>query len=193
MIKENEINALQREDILLFEKIQKGNYEGIDMLFKKYYKNLCRFGAAYEPNSHVVEEKVADVFISLWNNRSNLNKIINPKSYIYVIVKNNLRKKNKINFTNKSFVDDPFIVQSLSPSIEDEIIAREQMEINQNIIRNILNDIPKRTLQIFELSRIDGFKYKEISELMEISPKTVENHIGMALKHISKGLASYKI
>ncbi len=183
---------LVNEDFLLFEQIQLGNSKALDGLFKKYYKSLCRFGAMYESNIHIVEEKVDDVFITLWKNRNKLNKINNPKSYIYVILKNNLIKKNEKHQTRQIYQEDQLESSSLYPSVEDEIIADEQNQINKKIISNILNGIPKRTRQIFEMSRIDGFKYKEISELLDVAPKTVENHIGLALKYICKELASYK-
>lgn len=188
MTKQNKAKELISEDMLLFKKINKGDYEAITLLFKKYYKDLCNFGKTYETNIHVIEEKVADVFIALWDNKNKLNEINNPKSYLYVIVKNNLRKITTTHYVDTIRINNHF----KTPSIEDEIIIKEQMEINKNIITNILDDIPKRTRQVFELSRIDGFKYKEISELLEISPKTVENHMGLALKYINKSMSKYK-
>ena len=79
-----------------------------------------------------------------------------------------------------------------SPSREQEIIENEQKEINTNLIREILDVIPKKSRQAFELSRIDSLKYKEIAEILNVTPKTVENHIAIALKYISKALESYK-
>ena len=79
-----------------------------------------------------------------------------------------------------------------SPSREQEIIENEQKEINTNLIREILDVIPKKSRQAFELSRIDGLKYKEISVILNVTPKTVENHIAIALKYISKALESHK-
>ena len=64
--------------------------------------------------------------------------------------------------------------------------------MNTNLIREILDIIPKKSRQAFELSRIDGLKYKEIAEILNVTPKTVENHIAIALKFISRTLESYK-
>lgn len=191
-IKEAKVSKGLDEDLLLFKQIQIGNSKAVDLLFKKYYKSLCRFGTLYESNTHIIEEKASDVFIKLWHDRNKLNTIKNPKSYIYVILKNSLRKSCKKYKTIQILHEEQFETQNLYPSIEDEIIANEQLEINRHIIRSILDEIPKRTRQVFEMSRIDGFKYREISELLDITPKTVENHIGLALKHISKGLIFYK-
>ncbi|MFI2743257.1 RNA polymerase sigma-70 factor [Zhouia sp. PK063] len=193
--KANTISFIATEftDRNLFQSIALGNYEAMDVLFNKYYHKLCRFGLLYEDDMYVIEEKVADVFMQLWNNRHTLTTIENPKSYIYVIVKNSLRKiTQKEKFRQEIDEQTTAVYGMSSPSVEEEIIDMEQKEINKNLIKDILKDMPKKSRQIFEMSRIDGFKYKEISELLHISPKTVENHIAIALKYISKGLLIHK-
>jgi RNA polymerase sigma-70 factor (family 1) len=179
-------------DDYLFQQIRNGKYGAMELFFNRYYTPLCRFGLTYEKNACIVEEKVADIFIQLWNNRNILDKIKNPKSYIYVVVKNSLKTVRKSEQFHQQ-IDETINSNSLfSPSWEQEIIENEQKAINTNLIREILAVIPKKSRQAFELSRIDGLKYKEISVILNVSPKTVENHIAIALKHISKALASYK-
>lgn len=179
-------------DDYLFQQIRNGQQEAMGLFFNRYYTRLCRFGLGYESDSCLVEEKVADVFIELWNNRNTLDKIRNPKSYIYVVVKNSLKKVQKFELFHQQ-IDETKVIDSVSiPSIEEEIIDDEQKEFNKNMIREILDIIPKKSRQVFELSRIDGLKYKEISEILNVTPKTVENHIGLALKYISKALLSYQ-
>tara|TARA_B000000441_G_C21709081_1_gene331245 strand:- start:629 stop:1222 length:594 start_codon:yes stop_codon:yes gene_type:complete len=182
-------NAL-KEDLDLFQQISQGQYAALELLFNKYYNALCRFGLSYQKDINIIEEKVSDVFILLWNKRKELNQIEKPKSYIYVIAKNSLKKPAK---SHLIFSIDTQQQRNIlfSPSTEDEIIDKEQKEINAQIIQSILNSIPKKSRKIFELSRIDGFKYHEISEIMDISPRTVENHIALAMKYISKGLKQF--
>ncbi|WP_010136616.1 sigma-70 family RNA polymerase sigma factor [Ochrovirga pacifica] len=185
-------NLVWEEDITLFSNIKKGNNKAIEKLYNKYYHSLCRFGALYESNNHIVEENVNDVFMYLWDNKQKLNEIKKPKSYLYVILKNKLKKTSK-DYQVKSLDQyEQFDSCTSELNVEEHIIANEQSRINKVIISNILKKIPSRTRQVFEMSRLDGFKYKEISELLDITPKTVENHIGIALKYISKELANIK-
>jgi RNA polymerase sigma factor (sigma-70 family) len=179
-------------DDYLFQQIRNDQQEAMELLFNRYYARLCRFGLGYESNYCLVEEKVADVFIELWNNRNILDRIRNPKSYIYVVVKNSLKKTQKLEQFHQPLEETKIINTMSIPSIETEIIDNEQKEMNSNMIREILNVIPKKSRQAFELSRIDGLKYKEISEILGITPKTVENHIALALKYISKALMTYE-
>jgi len=179
-------------DDYLFQQIRNGQYEAMELFFNRYYAPLCRFGMSYESNSCLVEEKVADIFIQLWTNRNILDKIKNPKSYIYVIVKNSLKTARKSQQFCQQIDETKTINSMFSPSREQEIIENEQKEMNSNLIREILDIIPKKSRQAFELSRIDGLKYKEIAEILNVTPKTVENHIAIALKFISRTLESYK-
>lgn len=179
-------------DDYLFQQIRNGQYEAMELFFNRYYTPLCRFGLSYESNSCLVEEKVADIFIQLWNNRNLLDKIKNPKSYIYVVVKNSLKTVRKSEQFHQQIDESKTNITMFSPSREQEIIENEQKEINTNLIREILDVIPKKSRQAFELSRIDGLKYKEISIILNVTPKTVENHIAIALKYISKALDSHK-
>jgi RNA polymerase sigma factor (sigma-70 family) len=179
-------------DDYLFQQIQNGKYEAMELFFNRYYTPLCRFGLSYEKNACLVEEKVADIFIQLWTNRNILDKIKNPKSYIYVIVKNSLKTARRAELFHQQIDETKTINSMFSPSREQEIIENEQKEMNTNLIREILEIIPKKSRQAFELSRIDGLKYKEIAEILNVTPKTVENHVGIALKYISRALESYK-
>ena len=179
-------------DDYLFQQIRNGQYEAMELFFNRYYTPLCRFGLSYESNYCLVEEKVADIFIQLWTNRNILDKIKNPKSYIYVIVKNSLKTARKAEPFHQQIDESKTINSMFSPSREQEIIENEQKEMNTNLIREILDIIPKKSRQAFELSRIDGLKYKEIAEILNVTPKTVENHVAIALKYISRALESYK-
>lgn len=179
-------------DDYLFQQIRNGQYEAMEIFFNRYYTPLCRFGLSYESNSCLVEEKVADIFIQLWNSRNILDKIKNPKSYIYVVVKNSLKTVRKSEQFHQQIDESKTNNTMFSPSREQEIIENEEKEINTNLIREILDVIPTKSRQAFELSRIDGLKYKEISVILNVTPKTVENHIAIALKYISKALESHK-
>ncbi|MGO4903915.1 RNA polymerase sigma factor [Flavobacterium sp. W20_MBD1_R3] len=179
-------------DDYLFQQIRNGQYEAMELFFNRYYTPLCRFGMSYESNSCLVEEKVADIFIQLWTNRNILDKIKNPKSYIYVIVKNSLKTARKSEQFYQQIDETKPINSMFSPSREQEIIENEQKEMKTSLIREILDIIPKKSRQAFELSRIDGLKYKEIAEILNVTPKTVENHIAIALKYISRAMESYK-
>ncbi|RTY86243.1 RNA polymerase sigma factor [Flavobacterium sp. RSP15] len=174
----------------LFQKIRNGQYEAMEIFFSRYYIRLCRFGLSYETNFCLVEETVADVYIQLRNNRKLLDTIKNLKSYIYVIVKNNLKTARKSEQYRRQ-IDDTSTTLFLS-SRAQEIIENENNKLSIYLIIKALGFIPKKSRQAFKLSKIDGLKYKEIVEILNVTSKTVENHIAIARKYISIALESYK-
>ncbi len=177
-------------DAQLFLNIREEDREALDIFFNRYYNSLCRFGLLYENDLNIVEEEVADVFIHLWDNRRRLNEILNPRSYVYVVTRNRLKKRSGTDRRHEKMDEAPGLKLAL-PSVEEQIIEKEQREIDRNRISEILDEIPKKSRLVFELSRIDGLKYREISELLNISPRTVENHIATAMKSISRSLLSH--
>ncbi len=181
----------QMSDRYLFQQISEGNDNAMKFLFDKYYENLCQFCKIYEPNSANVEEKVADVFIQIWKNRDNLSKIINPKIYLYVSVRNSLKKTSKYEQVHCQLnINSEFTKDIPIPSTEELIIEKEQVNDLSKQIESILSKIPARSRQVFELSRIENLKYSEISKQLNISIKTVEVHMSTAIKLIRKYLKS---
>lgn len=184
------IGGPEFSDVRLFRSIKEGDYEAMDIFFNRYYNSLCRFGLLYESNADIVEEEVADVFIQLWNRRERLDEVMNPRSYVYVMTKNRMKKRVKTDHYHES-MDETSGLKLALPSVEEQIIEKEQKEIDRSKISEILDDIPKKSRLIFELSRVDGLKYREISELLNISPRTVENHMATAIKSISRSLLAH--
>ena len=171
----------QKSDLELFQLIKQREKGALEAVFNRYYESLCRFGIAYENDLDVVQEKVSDVFIQLWNSHDRIHEIQKPKPYLYVVVKNKLMEPvsyQKLKQTLDKGVEDEY---STSPSIEQEIIDQEQREMYVRKIQEILDQIPKKSRQIFEMSRLDELKYKEISEILGVSIKTVESHMAIAL------------
>lgn len=174
----------QKSDLELFQLIKQREKGALEAVFNRYYESLCRFGIAYENDLDVVQEKVSDVFIQLWNSHDRIHEIQKPKPYLYVVVKNKLMEPvsyQKLKQTLDKGVEDEY---STSPSIEQEIIDQEQREMYVRKIQGILDQIPKKSRQIFEMSRLDELKYKEISEILGVSIKTVESHMAIALRTI---------
>lgn len=168
-----------KTDIELFREIKRGSQKSFEQLFDKYYQQLCSFCDFYVKDSSLSEELVADAFATVWIKRKELIIKSNVKNYLYTIAKNNslgyLRKK-KIETLPITEQTESKNVSACTP--ERNIIQQEQNER----ISHILDVLSPKTRKVFELHKFEGFKYKEIAILLNISVKTVENHIGKALK-----------
>lgn len=132
-------------------------------------------------------EVVQDVFVSIWNKRDELTLDQNLKAYLYTATRN-----KSLNFLQKKKL--PTV--SFSPAIHDgqvEKPADEVMETNELEIAlyDEIYQLPEKCRKIFLLSRQEGMSYKEIAVKLNISVKTVENQIGIALKRIRKRLFDF--
>lgn len=179
------------QDRQLFAQLEKGKYEALILLHQKFYRPLCRFGAMFEQNTLIIEEKIADVFIELWNRRDTLSGVEHPKAYMYMMARNKLLRTAKGEKRLTPIHDNLDYSNAEQPSREEELIDQEEKQINQRRIANVLQKVPERSRRVFEMSRVEGFKYSEIAEILGISYRTVEQHVAITMKTIKNHLTDY--
>ncbi|NJK95056.1 MAG: RNA polymerase sigma-70 factor [Bacteroidales bacterium] len=171
-------------DILLYQQLIQGRKDAFDALFRKYYQTLCRFAYLYTGDRDESEEAVQTAFISLWEGRNSIAITRSLKAYLYQMVRNNalmfLRKVN----TRKQYEQQYLDLHA------DELISERTLSDNEinDLVRKGLNMLPEKCRVIFSLSRYDGLTYEEIAEYLEISPKTVENQMGIAFQKLREYL-----
>ena len=128
------------------------------------------------------EEVVNDVFIAIWERHQDLLGLETLKSYLFRAVKN--RSLNQISRNRLPFDE----MREEMPVPSKEFSALDQMEAKESSekIKAMIDKLPTKCKQVFLFSRVHELSYKEIAELMDISPKTVENQIGLALKFLKE-------
>ncbi len=167
-------------DSQLVERINRSDEQAFKNLYYKYASMLYSFLWRKTGNVDLAKDLVQEVFIRTWNNREKLNSEMNVKSYLYRIANN--------------LAIDHLRYKTLHPttSIENDFSGRmymihEHFDIEPKIWEAV-NGLPETQRNIFYLSRFEGFKHKEIAELLGISIKTVESNIGKALKKLRETL-----
>ena len=152
-------------------------------VYRQYFVKLYRFAFSLVHCRESAEEIVHDVLINLWKKRNDFTGIENLNTYLYVSVKNlslnYLRDQAKHNHIDIESVYDECNFISVDP--ESLLITKEQAQ-NLNAL---INNLPVRCKMIFNLIKIDGLKYKEVASLLNISAKTVENQLSIAIKKIA--------
>ena len=171
-------------DSLIMRVIEHDDYFAFELLFKKMYNPLCQFCIKFVKSPEVAEELVSDVFYSIWKNRNRLI-ISSPKAYLFTSVRNkafdHLRKvKKQIHCDLENATNIP---ADTANSQEILVLHELTATMEKSIAR-----LPKQCRLIYELSRDQGLKYKEIAAMLEVSVKTVETQMGRALKHLRNSL-----
>lgn len=169
-----------RKDISL---IVNGDQKMFGHLMEQTADELLLFATGFLRNKEIAEEIVSDVYLKIWNNRLELENINNLKSYLFISVKNgclsHLRKtKNEKVISFDEFSDFCFLPVE---GPESDIIDKETL----SLVYKAIEKLPPKCKLAFTLAKINGLKYKEIAEVMNISEKTVNNHLVNAVKKIS--------
>lgn len=169
------------------ERITLDGENGFKMVFETFYPRLLRFANEYVGDRFEAEDILQEVFLKLWEKRASLPVEINLQAYLLTMVKNQcmdfLRHRQVV---ERNFVDRETALQQ-ETSFNYYAISRfesEQMDVEslERLVEKAINELPEQCRKVFELSRYDGLKYKEIADKMGISVKTVETHISHALK-----------
>lgn len=154
-------------------------------LYLFYYSKLFSLAKSLVKNDEQAEEITNDVFMNLWGRRASLNEINNFTYYCYTSVKNKsltCLAKNQL----KSVSIDEFNIDVAdgNATAEDKLACEDLA----NLINTTLSKLSDQCRLVFKLVKEDGLKYREVADLLDISIKTVEYHIGNALKALATGL-----
>jgi RNA polymerase sigma-70 factor (family 1) len=162
-------------------------------LYLLMFDSLFRFSCSFVKSRQVAQELVSDVFIKLWQIRGQLNTINNLKTYLFGITKN-----FSLNYLARSSRDVYIQLENIELD-ETEMVSAiefkspEDLYISKETIKNILQairDLPPQCQIIFSLVKMEGLKYKDVSQLLNISVFTVRNQVAIAIKKIEDALPS---
>jgi RNA polymerase sigma-70 factor (ECF subfamily) len=173
--------------------VRAGDPTAFEELFRAYYDQLVGFAARLLGDNQAAEEVVQDVFLSVWRNRDRGDiEANNLAAYLYgavrktstsrlrhLVVENRWRQRASQETELHPLGATP--AADASAHFNDLIVA----------VRSAVEELPPRTRQAFLLRRQHGLSYGEIAQVMGISPKTVEVHIGAALRTLRARLARF--
>lgn len=155
-------------------------------LFVSLHESLYSFAFTILKSSEDSEEVVSDLFINLWMKRKNLKRLDNPKLYLLIGTKNFALNRLKLNKRKASLQLDDF-----SMYLESVFFNPEELAISAELTQKIMdavNALPPKCKIIFKLIKEESLKYHEVSELLDLSVKTVESQMAIALRRIRQCL-----
>ncbi|MFP3861245.1 MAG: RNA polymerase sigma-70 factor [Bacteroidales bacterium] len=169
------------EDSHIIQKIKEGDDLAFETLYNKYSAKVYYFALRFLKNKEDAEGLTQDIFIKVWENRNSLRTDLSLNSYIFTITKNTIFNKNRRKINEQAYVE--YLKNHL-----DNTYDQTENDILLNEIKSWIDDtiekLPAKRSYIFKLSRFEGLSYKEISQKLNISERTVEAHIHLAIKEI---------
>lgn len=167
----------------LLKQLIEGNESAFRLLFDTYSRRLFHLAYAYLHSKELAEEAVLDVFTTIWNKRDSLSVVKDIERYLYISVKNQALHYIRRNYIKENDSLDLYEIELLPEdnTPEKTLIDHEY----QSLIQDAINSLPPKCKEVFRLVLADKLKNREIADLLDISEKTVNQHIALAYKRIS--------
>lgn len=161
-------------------ELRLSNEQAFSELFHKTYNPMLRYASRIISDEEAARDVLQDVYIKLWHKRFELDTDKSLKALLYRMVRNkcynHLRDNSRVSLGVDESQPDPM---PLNEETETEDHDKLKTRLNQWI-----EELPVRQREAFELSRFEGLDHEEIADVMECSPRTVNNHIVSALNHL---------
>ena len=171
-------------DSELMEKISQGHEESFATLFDCYYPSLCFYTNKYIHDLDESRSLIQEIFIDIWIKRNRLKINQSVKAYLFKSAHNKARDYLKHKAIELKYENEhPFAEAVNDPDLIEEA------ELNARINKAI-NELPEKCREIFILCRFEELRYSEIANRLEISVKTVEMQMGIALKKLRTKLSA---
>jgi len=183
-MKKNRIFSIGKTEQILF-RLKNDDKSAVDELFNYYYPRLYYFAKSILKIESEIDDILQEVFVKIWLNRNKIGNAETFNAYIFTITKNEVLNLIRANLKDHTFRDELFL-----RSVAEEYHTPNQVEFDEvkTGIDHIVASLPPKRQQVFILSRTEGLSNREIAQQLNISEKTVEDHITHAIKHIKSSL-----
>lgn len=177
------------QDKKYVQALAKDDTKAFEILFLYYQPKLIYFLSGFTHNEEVSRDLAQDIFLSVWNNRKKMAYVDSFSSYLFRMAKNALYNYYDHVLVSEKFDKEHCLSGSEFISIEEELFAREL----QHIINNEIEEMSPQRKKIFRMSRIENLTNEEIADKLNISKRTVENHLTYILSRLRNALKIIKL
>lgn len=167
-------------------RLAQGDEAAFKALYNHYSPRLFQFAFAIIHSRETAEEIVADVFLQVWHKRVRIGALDNLNWYLHVTTRNISYSYYRKNRRRKNFDFEEALLSyyQVHATPEEILIGQEVLQV----INQAINELPAKCKLIFRLVKEDNLKYREVAELLHLTPKTVENQMGIAVKKIHEAI-----
>ncbi|NML38131.1 RNA polymerase sigma-70 factor [Chitinophaga sp. G-6-1-13] len=171
---------------LLVERLRRGDEKAFRALYDFYWEKQYDLAYYKLGEKALAEEITQEVFVALWLQREELDPQKPVGAWLYGVAKNRI-----LNTYRKQLSHHKYLQQA--PLQEITHNTTEQLSFNElnAAVQQRISELPDKCREVFTMSRIQGFNTQQIAEMLNISPKTVNNHLVKALRIMRVNLKDY--
>lgn len=169
--------------------LQRSDRQAYADLFESTYEGLFGFSRSIVRDSQAAHDVLQDVYMKLWQIRESVDPRRSLKSLLYQMVRNfslNHERQKKTRST------DSLDTSLTEPAAGGDIEGDVHTNTLSDRIHAWIADMPDRRREAFVLSRFEGLSHEEIARVMELTPRTVNNHIVLALQDLRSRLQAFE-
>ena len=168
-------NLTKEQEQTLWKDMISGNKKSFEDLYKQYFQALINYGFRITKNENLIEDAVQELFISIWNNRTNLSEVNEVKFYLFRSLKNRILRQLEKDIFDKSEDVDVYLDLLISISEEQKKINSEQLNTNLDTLQRAIAHLPLRQQEVINLKYYHDFTLDEIAKLMDVNKQSVSN------------------
>jgi RNA polymerase sigma-70 factor (ECF subfamily) len=169
------MNLTKEQEQTLWKDMISGNKKSFEDLYKQYFQALINYGFRITKNENLIEDAVQELFISIWNNRTNLSEVNEVKFYLFRSLKNRILRQLERDIFDKSEDIDVYLDFLNSISEEQKKIDSEQFDANLDTLQRAIAHLPIRQQEVINLKYYHDFTLDEIAKLMDVNKQSVSN------------------
>lgn len=190
---ESVINLTKEQEQTLWKDMISGNKKSFEDLYKQYFQALINYGFRITKNENLIEDAVQELFISIWNNRTNLSEVNEVKFYLFRSLKNRILRQLEKDVFDKSEDVDVYLDFLISISEEQKKIDSEQFDANLDTLQRAIAHLPIRQQEVINLKYYHDFTLDEIAKLMDVNKQSVSNLLFRSYAILRKLLKNFTI
>jgi len=190
---ESVINLTKEQEQTLWKDMISGNKKSFEDLYKQYFQALINYGFRITKNENLIEDAVQELFISIWNNRTNLSEVNEVKFYLFRSLKNRILRQLERDIFDKSEDIDVYLDFLNSISEEQKKIDSEQFDANLDTLQRAIAHLPIRQQEVINLKYYHDFTLDEIAKLMDVNKQSVSNLLFRSYAILRKLLKNFTI
>lgn len=177
------------DEAALTASLKEGNITAFETIYNEYWPRLYAYVYNRLKNKEVAEEIIQEVFYALWMKHATIDFTHSLSAYLFTAVKYqvfNYIKSDQVRKTYASqFSQQP---EKLTDNSNEENIAAADLRDN---MEKEISRLPEKCQQVFRMSRLEHLSVRDIASTLNISHKTVENHLTKALRQLRMVFGHY--